>query len=177
MDSITGKKKKKLLVGSTASKFEYIRTRLSSLTWNPESSAIAFVAKSDGIDRLFLMDVRDRRVAEKIDLPLDFFFNPVWSPDGKMIVIVGTIKGQTDLYLYDLERERLLQITDDIDDEKCPTWFPDGKKIAYTRFPQPVLQPVFSADSTGIERIVNVDYIDTGNVLSVTGDILSLIHI
>ncbi len=174
MDSITGKKKKKLLVGSTESKFEYIRTRLSSLTWNPESSVIAFVAKSDGKDRLFLMDVRDRRITEKIDLPLDFFFNPVWSPDGTGIALVGTINGQTDLYLYDLEKERLFQITDDIDDEKCPAWFPDGKKIAYTRFPQLVLQPIFSVDSTGVERIGNVDYVDPGNVMSVTGDIWSI---
>ncbi|MBN2071943.1 MAG: PD40 domain-containing protein [Candidatus Krumholzibacteriota bacterium] len=171
MDSVTGKKKKKLLVGSTSSQFEYIRTRLSSLTWNPESSEIAFVAKSDGRDRLFRMGVPGGNIIEEIDLPLDFFFNPVWSPDGEKIIVVGTLRGQTDLFFYDLGMKKLFQVTDDTCDEKYPAWFPDGKRIVYTRYPEPVKQPVFTTDSTGVDRIENLDYADMSNVLSVKGDI------
>ncbi len=174
MDSITGKKKKKLLVGSTSSQFEYIRTRLSSLTWNPEGTAIAFVAKSDGSEKLFIMEIPGGRIIDEITLPVDFFFNPAWSPDGKRIANVGTVKGQTDLYIYNLEKERLLQVTDDKDDEKFPAWFPDGRRIAYTRYPHLIVQALFSIDSTGVERISNIDFRDKGNLFSVTGNIWSI---
>ncbi|MCK4550224.1 MAG: PD40 domain-containing protein, partial [Candidatus Krumholzibacteria bacterium] len=52
MNAITGRIEKKILTGSLSEKFESIRSMKSSLVWAPDGKSIAFVAKSDGRDRL-----------------------------------------------------------------------------------------------------------------------------
>ncbi|HSG29532.1 MAG TPA: hypothetical protein VLA34_13715, partial [Candidatus Krumholzibacterium sp.] len=174
MNALTGEVKENLLTGSKSGEFEYIRTMKSSLTWDPEGERIAFVAKSDGRDKLFIMAVPGGRIEKKIELPLDFFFNPAWSPDGTRIALVGTVRGQTDIYTYDISREALLRITDDIEDEKYPAWFPDSRRIAYTRYPQVAAQPGFVTEEDGVARLQEIDFTSTENLLEVTGDIWSI---
>ncbi len=174
MNALTGEIEKELLVGSTSGEFEYIRTMKSSLTWSPEGDRIAFVAKSDGYDRLFVMSIPGGEITEKINLQLDFFFNPAWSPQGDRIALVGTIRGRTDIYVYEMNRRTLSRVTDDIDDEKYPSWFPDGGRIVYTRYPQNALQPTFVAAGEGESRMENIDFGEAGNLLEVRGDIWSI---
>ncbi len=174
MNALTGEIEKELLVGSKSGEFEYIRTMKSSLTWSPGGERIAFVAKSDGCDRLFIMSIPGGEIEEKIDLPLDFFFNPSWSPEGGRIALVGTAGGQTDIHVYDLERRTLLRVTDDIDDEKYPSWFPGGRKIIYTRYPQTAVQPVFVTMEDGSRKMEEIDFKSAGNLLEVRGDIWSI---
>ncbi|MBN1163339.1 MAG: PD40 domain-containing protein [Candidatus Krumholzibacteriota bacterium] len=174
MKALDGKIEKKLLSGSTSDRFELIRTMKSSLTWSPDGTRIAFVAKSGGRDRLFILGVPSGEVLEEIDLPLDFFFNPCWSPQGDRIAMVGTVRGQTDIYVYDFNRRNIFQVTDDVDDEKEPEWFPDGRKLAYVRFPEITVRARFLPDSTGVERLSGIDFASPGNVLEATSDIWSI---
>lgn len=171
MNAITGKIEKKMLEGSLSEKFESIRSMKSSLVWAPDGKSIAFVAKSDGRDRLFVLSVPRGKILKEIDMPVDFFFSPTVSPDGKRIAVVGTNKGKTDLYVYDLENEMTLQITDDMNDEADPAWFPGGTKLAYSRHPLVAVQPVFAPDSAGVERLAGVNLTLSNNVLEVETDI------
>ncbi|MCK4537743.1 MAG: PD40 domain-containing protein [Candidatus Krumholzibacteria bacterium] len=174
MNSLTGEVTGKLLSSSMSSEFEYIRTLKSSLSWSPDGKSIVFVAKSDGKDKLFIMKVPGGEILKKIELPLDFFFNPSWSPIGESIAIVGTIDGQTDIYVYNIGKQSLLRVTDDLEDEKYLSWFPGGTRIAYTRFPQVAVQHGFNQGDDGNPRLTGVDFTSMRNLLDVTGDIWSI---
>ena len=174
MNAITGRIEKKMLTGSMSEKFESIRSMKSSLSWAADGKSIAFVAKSDGRDRLFILSVPRGRILKEIDMPLDFFFSPTLSPDGKMVAVVGTLKGKTDIYVYDLETETTTQVTDDMNDEADPAWFPYSRKLAYSRHPLVAIQPIFAPDSAGVDRLAGVNLQLSDNVLEVETDIWSI---
>lgn len=174
MNALTGKVEKKLISGSMSTRFESIRSMKSDLTFSPDGESISFVAKSHGRDKLFVAKVPQGEIVEELSLPLDFFYSPEWSPDGRRIVLVGSRRGQTDLYVYSLPDGSLEQITDDLEDEEGPTWFPDGERVAYSRISSPVRQPAFALDSTNVERITGVDFRSRGNFDGVGVDIWSI---
>jgi Tol biopolymer transport system component len=171
MNAISGRIEKKMLTGSLSEKFESIRSMKSSLAWAPDGKSIAFVAKSDGRDRLFILSVPKGRILDEIEIPVDFFFSPTISPDGKLVAFVGTSKGKTDLYVLDLETGTTTRVTDDMNDETDPAWFPYGRRIAYSRAPLVAVQPTFVPDSTGVDRLSGVDLQLSDNVLEVETDI------
>jgi Tol biopolymer transport system component len=57
--------------------------------------------------------------------------DPSWSPDGRTIAFSGVKDGLTDLYVYDLQTDRLTQLTDDRYAQLQPAWSPDGRSIAF----------------------------------------------
>ncbi len=174
MDAVTGRVEKRLVSGMMSTRFESIRSMNSNLTFSRDGSRIAFVAKSHGFDRLFVVSVPKGKVLKEIEMPLDFFISPVWSPTADVIALVGVVKGQTDLYLYDLAAAKLTRLTEDADDEDTPSWFPDGSRIVYSRTAATALQPVFAPDSAGVVRLSGFDFTDPENVRPVDSDIWSL---
>jgi len=174
MNAVTGKVVKRLITGSISTKFESIRSMKSSLAFSPDGSRVAFVAKSHGFDKLFIMKVPGGKIDKIIGIPLDFFYSPSWSPTGDELVFVGVEKGQTDLYLYDLSQNKLSRLTNDPQDEENPSWTPDGSKVVFARYPVEIIQPLFEKDSTGVERLVGIDYSSPDNVKMLDSDIWSI---
>ena len=160
MNTLSGEIEKTLIKGQLSEEFESLRTIKSNLTISPEGNKIAFIAKSDGSDKLFLMQIPDSKILDKIKISLDFFYSPSWSPKGDAIAIVGVKEGQTDLYLYRIFEGRLERLTDDVEDEMDPSWFPDGKRLVYCRSPRVVSNPEYGKFGDDIEKI-NIDYFNT----------------
>jgi Tol biopolymer transport system component len=173
LNALSGKVEKRLVTGSLSERFESIRSMKSRLTFSPDGTMISFVAKSHGEDRLFVMEVPSGRIRDEIALPLDFFHSPSWSPGGDEIAIVGTIFGQTDLYIYDLQAGELRQLTSDPHGERDPSWFPDSRRLVFTRFPVSIVQPEISPDSTGVNKLNDVDFRSMDNLVHIEGDIWS----
>jgi len=56
-----------------------------------------------------------------------------WSPDGRQLAFVAQAGGRDALYVYDVERRRVVQrIKPDLDGLQNPTFAPDGRRIAIT---------------------------------------------
>jgi Tol biopolymer transport system component len=89
-----------------------------------------WLAKADGtvLDRL----VESERTPDFESLR---FLNSsaAWSPDGRRLAFVAQVDGRDAIYLYDVERRRVLRrISLTLDGAANPTFSPDGRRIAFT---------------------------------------------
>lgn len=102
----------------------------SAGTWSPNSDRFAFSVFSDGITKLTIVDMGGG--SNTFEIPgVPYFSNPSWSPDGKSIVVSGMVRGQGDLYIFDLQSKKVRQITDDWYSDIQPKWSHDGSHIVF----------------------------------------------
>ena len=97
------------------------------MSWSPDGKSIVFVAKSKGKESIMLLDVKDGNIYKKIRLDYYNILNPAWSPDGKLIAFSALAGHKRDLYTYNLETEKIDQITDDRYDDVEASWMPDSR--------------------------------------------------
>jgi Tol biopolymer transport system component len=132
-DAKTGKIIKKVASTASDGHVDHFNFLESSGTWSPDSKRFAFDVYQKGKSMLVIRDVQRGKTVDKISLPgVPAFSNPAWSPDGKTIVVSGLVKGQTDLYAYDLKTKKVRRLTNDPASEILPTWSPDGRFLAYS---------------------------------------------
>jgi dipeptidyl aminopeptidase/acylaminoacyl peptidase len=75
---------------------------------------------------------RSGKVAGTIGKPdADELLRPMLSPDGRRVVAQRTVRGNTDLWLFDAGRET--RLTSDPGAELGHVWSPDGSRIAFSR--------------------------------------------
>lgn len=60
--------------------------------------------------------------------------NPAFSPDGRRIAIDMRTGGQSDIFVYDWDRDTLTRVTFENTNEEFPVWTPDGTRIIYRSF-------------------------------------------
>ena len=105
----------------------------SAGSWSPDSKYFVYIVFKKGKNQLALIDVAKKKIKKIINIAgLQAFSYPVWSPNGKSILLLAQVDGQPDLYLYDLDTEKLTQLTDDPYAELQPAWSTDGSKIIFT---------------------------------------------
>lgn len=127
-------KEKELIVkGEATGKFEEFHFQKNNISWFQDGKRFAFVAKTSVGDKIYIMDVDEKKVVYEILLK-DFnsIFELDISHDGKQIVFCGQKNEQSDIYLYDIATEEITQITNDHYHNSQPTWSPDDSKIAFT---------------------------------------------
>ena len=168
--------------------------RGSSATWSPEGKRIAFHASASGTGRpiimprpgaattdsdIFVLKVDDflkRRARPKniTNNPAAVDDDPDWSPDGRKIVFTShpaTDNNKIDdhpaaeIYVTDAGGAgRLQRLTNNAEEERAPSWSPDGKRILFMcrkgSPPEGGVIPAFelcvmNADGTGLTRLTN----------------------
>lgn len=101
--------------------------------WSPDSRQFAYVVYEKGRNMLYVTDVGSGKTLNTYHLPgLDFFSNPVYSPDGKKIAVTGTIKGISDIYIFETASRTLTNVTNDKWSDIQPDWSADGKTIIFS---------------------------------------------
>lgn len=101
--------------------------------WTPDSRQFAYVVYEKGRNMLYVIDVASGKTVHSYQLPgLDFFSNPTWSPDGKRIAVAGTIKGVSDIYVFEPSVRTLHNITSDKWSDIQPDWSTDGSTIIFS---------------------------------------------
>lgn len=63
-------------------------------------------------------------------------FNPVYSPDGRLIVYVSEADGTQDIWIMNADGTGKKNLTADPGRESYPAWSPDGKRVVYSAFPE-----------------------------------------
>ena len=110
--------------------FSYIE---SAGTWSPDSKEFAFVAFSKGRNILVIKNVETGKTVREISIPnVPSFSNPAWHPNGRSIAVSGLVNGQIDLYLFELQTNRVEQLTNDSYTALHPHWSDDGSFILFS---------------------------------------------
>ncbi|NNM35184.1 MAG: BamA/TamA family outer membrane protein [Gemmatimonadetes bacterium] len=165
MDAIEGKILRKLVTGYRSNRFLTLHSFESSIGFSPDSEKVTFVAKSGRDEVLYVVRVEDGEILQDIRLDMDIARSPAWSPQGGEVVLSGTRGGQTDLYVVDLNAETVTALTDDIADEHSPSWYPDGERVLYSRYPNTTVDVRFEPDENGLLNLAPVDFAQYGNVV------------
>jgi Tol biopolymer transport system component len=66
-----------------------------------------------------------------------------WSPDGRWLAFVGTLRDARGLWLFDPAKDQLLLLSTEAG-LVAFTWSPDGEEIAATRRDEPILDRKYS---------------------------------
>ena len=176
--SATDKEKMTRLVsGQRKADLEELQWLRPGMSWSSDGKYIAFTSRTAGEDALNILDVDKKKIKASYKFGLDGLFAPDWSPVSDEIVFVGVKNCCSDIYVYDMTRNKLRQVTDDIFSDAEPTWSPDGKNIAFVSDRNEIVKPgdllddikiedydyhttdiyVINVDDSGMQRVTNSD--------------------
>jgi len=99
-----------------------------------KENILAFVTKSGEKDALHLWDIKDKKAVKSFTFPdIVGISSPDWNGDGKTVVFSGmAFSGKVDLYLFDTQTERLVRLTNDMYNDRGPTFSPDGNSVYFS---------------------------------------------
>ena len=121
-----------LIQAGNNAEFYQLNMLSNRISFTPDSKKIFLSIRSGGHDRLILFDIEEREVLEEWVPPLDMVMHPQLSPDGTMAVFSGTISGQTDLYILNLQTKDLQRVTNDYFTEKDGAFSKDNNFLLYS---------------------------------------------
>ena len=108
--------------------------------FSPEGTRLVYLSYADGIPRVHLYDLRNRRETLLGDFP-GMTFAPRFSPDGERVVMSLARNGNSDIYVMELASREVKRLTDHPAIDTSPDFSPDGEEI------------VFNSDRGGTQQI------------------------
>lgn len=103
---------------------------VSAYTISPDGEEILFISDVEGENLLYRLETA---TGEITPFPLELS-NPVevaWSPTGERLAVTVNTRGDTDIYLVNLEGNILERVAGGSFDEMSPSWAPDGRRLVY----------------------------------------------
>lgn len=131
-DLTTGKKKR---IAKWNPKIERINDlTYPLLAWHPGGQAFAMIHEKKGVIYLTTYNMDEKDKFSKPMTGLEKVTGFSYSPDGKKLVLsaIKKAKGQSDIYVYQINAGGLEQITDDIWDDADPHFISKGRMIAFS---------------------------------------------
>ena len=98
-------------------------------SWSPDGRRMAFNTCFDPCGTMAITAMNDDG-SWRVNLPGEGRW-PSWSNDGRRFALVPSVTGG--LHFMDMDGGNLTLVVDPPADESTPSWFPDGRKIAYTQ--------------------------------------------
>ena len=100
---------------------------------------IAFASNRDGNPEIYVMDLDGKNQRRLTNHPKNDW-SPSWSPDGKRIVFISNRDGHVhvhgwptyEIYVMDADGGNQQNLTNDPNDDRNPSWSPDGKRIVFS---------------------------------------------
>lgn len=131
ISTVDGRRLRRVLKGGASDRFESLHSFQSGMSFSPDGSTLAMIAKSRGSDALFLVNAEGNGKDRVLHLGFTSMRSPVYAPDGKSVVVVGCRHQTSDLYRVDLSTEAVTRLTDDRYEEQDPDFDPTGTKLVF----------------------------------------------
>ena len=127
------KHRKKHIRGGRSAEYESFHPFLTRMDVS-RNGILAFSSKFHEKDALFLFDLEKNRKIKRYKFKgLVGISSPSWGPDEKRIVFSGlNVSGFSDIYLFDLQSERLTRLTNDRYADDYPDFSPDGRYVVFS---------------------------------------------
>ncbi len=95
---------------------------------------LTFVIKSGATDVIHFLSVKDKKIIKTFQRNnLIFLSSPKYSNDGKKVVFHGIDqKGFSDIFLYHIDEDSLLRLTNDFYDDREPVFSADNTEILFS---------------------------------------------
>lgn len=125
------------LVGKPRQIFSSKQAAQGTPTFSPDGKKIAFVSNKDGSPRIYVMDIpKEGTKLQDISPVLINKYRrgctaPAWSPDGRKIAYCASIDGVRQIFVYDLNSKKEIQLTRGPLDKENPSWAPNSLHLAY----------------------------------------------
>lgn len=101
--------------------------------WSPVADVVAFTSSRDGNFEIYTLNISSGETRNLTNHTGDDRY-PVWSPDGERIAFVASRDNRHDiydLYVIDVNSQRVRQVTETQLIRSPPVWSPDGRLLAY----------------------------------------------
>ncbi len=98
--------------------------------FSPDSEKILYTSYESGKPRVYLMNLRTRKIRSFQNLP-GMTFAPRFSPDGKNVVLSITENGNTDIFIINLLSNNKFKLTKDSAIDTAPSFSPDGDSVVF----------------------------------------------
>jgi serine/threonine protein kinase/Tol biopolymer transport system component len=96
------------------------------------TGTIVYVAGAIGTQQFLWFDRAGKNLGQLGDPRPSNPTNPELSPDGSRLAFVGSMAGNPDVWLLDVQRGGRDRITSDAAADNNPVWAPDGRRIVFT---------------------------------------------
>ena len=131
-DAATGESRGTVAAPGLSTRFDALSFLYSAGSWSPDGKKLAFVSYADGDNEIEVVNVEQRKLAQKIKPEgIGAISTVAWSPDGTRLAFSGMTGGVSDLYLYDFASHMTRRLTNDLNADLQPAWSPDGQSIAF----------------------------------------------
>ncbi len=124
--SMLGKISKRVIRGESTPDFESIHVLRPGYDISENDSLFTIASQTGNGDALFLIDLTKNKILLKKRFGLDAIYTPVFSKDSRYIAFSGIKDGMEDIYIYDVQRDSLWQITRDFYDDRDPRFMDDS---------------------------------------------------
>lgn len=131
IDATTGRSIKTLVRGEDNVDFEELNILRPNLAWSPDGRQIALSTTSQGRGDIAIVDYHTRNV-RKLQFPqIDAIRSVAWSPDGKKIAFQASRGSFPDIYVYNLETEEFINLTNDVFSDRDPAFSKDSQSVFF----------------------------------------------
>lgn len=102
------------------------------LAWHPNGEMLSIFTEEKGITQFSIYNLESDELVTKPFYRFDKIVSLEYSPDGKQFLFSAVKDGQSDIYVYTILNTKITPITRDIYDDIDPTFFANGKRIAWS---------------------------------------------
>lgn len=122
INSVDGSILKTLIKGEDNVNFEELNILRPNLSWSPDGRNVVLSTRSGGKNDITIVDYQTGDIRKLQFEGLNSIGSVAWSPDGNKIAFDGTDGPLPNIYVYNLQEERLYNLTSDIFSDREPAW-------------------------------------------------------